>query len=65
MPTVLHALDRLGGIRYGQNVVVQGSGPVGLAATLLAHIAGAGSVTLASSVRPTPHRERRFHPCVK
>ncbi|MDX2701437.1 zinc-binding dehydrogenase [Streptomyces sp. PA03-6a] len=46
MPTVLHALDRLGGIRYGQNVIVQGSGPVGLAATLLAHLAGAGSVTV-------------------
>ncbi|WP_327365847.1 zinc-binding dehydrogenase [Streptomyces sp. NBC_01217] len=46
MPTVLHALDRLGGIQYGQNVVVQGSGPVGLAATLLAHLAGAGSITV-------------------
>ncbi|MGW1530373.1 zinc-binding dehydrogenase [Streptomyces sp. NPDC002159] len=46
MPTVLHAMDRLGGIQYGQNVVVQGSGPVGLAATLLAHIAGAGTVTV-------------------
>ncbi|GIF68511.1 zinc-binding alcohol dehydrogenase [Asanoa ishikariensis] len=46
MPTVLHALNRLGGIRYGQHVLVQGSGPVGLAATLLAHLAGASSVTV-------------------
>ncbi|MEJ0084510.1 MAG: zinc-binding dehydrogenase [Pseudomonadota bacterium] len=46
MPTVLHAIERLGGIRYGQHVVVQGSGPVGLAATLLAHLAGAATVTV-------------------
>lgn len=46
MPTMLNAVERLGGIRYGQHVVVQGSGPVGLAATVLAHLAGAGSITV-------------------
>lgn len=46
MPTMLNAVERLGGISYGQHVVVQGSGPVGLAATLLAHLGGAGSVTV-------------------
>ena len=46
MPTMLNAMERLGGIRYGQNVVVQGCGPVGLAAVLLAHLGGAGSITV-------------------
>lgn len=46
MPTMLQAFERLGGIEPGQNVVVQGSGPVGLAATLLAHISGAGKVVV-------------------
>jgi 5-exo-hydroxycamphor dehydrogenase len=46
MPTMLHAMERLGGISYGQTVVVQGSGPVGLAAVLLAGLAGAGSITV-------------------
>lgn len=46
MPTMLNAVERLGGIRYGRHVVVQGSGPVGLAATLLAHLGGAGSITV-------------------
>lgn len=36
MPTALGGLERLGPIRPGDTVVVQGSGPVGLAATLLA-----------------------------
>jgi threonine dehydrogenase-like Zn-dependent dehydrogenase len=36
MPTALGGLARLGPIIAGQTVVVQGSGPVGLAATLLA-----------------------------
>lgn len=42
--TVFHALERLGGIRLGENVVVQGSGPVGLWATLAAVRSGAGQV---------------------
>jgi len=44
LPTMLQALDRLGGIRPGEDVVVQGSGPVGLAAALLARVNGAGRV---------------------
>jgi 5-exo-hydroxycamphor dehydrogenase len=46
MPTMLNAMERLGGIEYGQHVVVQGCGPVGLAATLLAHLGGAGTITV-------------------
>jgi threonine dehydrogenase-like Zn-dependent dehydrogenase len=44
MPTALGGMARLGGVHPGQTVVVQGSGPVGLSATLLA------SLTLAQQV---------------
>ena len=44
MPTMLQGLERLGGIAPGQTVVIQGCGPVGLAATLLAHLSGAQKV---------------------
>ncbi len=44
MPTVLQALERLGGIQLNQSVVVQGCGPVGLAATMMARLSGAGQV---------------------
>jgi len=46
MPTMLQGMERLGGIQAGQTVVVQGSGPVGLAATMLAHLAGAHQVIM-------------------
>ena len=41
LPTMLQGIERLEGIRPGMSVVVQGCGPVGLAATLLAHLSGA------------------------
>jgi threonine dehydrogenase-like Zn-dependent dehydrogenase len=41
---VVHGLDRIGGLEYGDTVLVQGSGPVGLMALLLARDAGAGRV---------------------
>ncbi|KAJ5648678.1 hypothetical protein N7490_005050 [Penicillium lividum] len=44
MPTALRGLKQLGGIRPDSDVVIQGSGPVGLACTLLASLAGARSV---------------------
>jgi 5-exo-hydroxycamphor dehydrogenase len=44
MPTALGGMARLGGVRPGESVVVQGSGPVGLSTTLLA------SLTLARQV---------------
>ncbi|KXF50223.1 hypothetical protein AXA44_20995 [Rhodococcus sp. SC4] len=46
MPTVLHAMERLGQIRFGDRVLVQGAGPVGLAATLVASLSGAGEVVV-------------------
>lgn len=36
LPTAIGGFDRLGTVEVGQTVVIQGSGPVGLAATLLA-----------------------------
>ncbi len=46
LPTMLQAFERAGGLSPGQNVIVQGSGPVGLAATLLARLSGAGTVVV-------------------
>lgn len=46
MPTMLHAMERLGELRFGQSVVVQGCGPVGLAAIVLARLAGAGDIVV-------------------
>lgn len=46
LPSVLQAFDRAGGLTPGDNVVVQGSGPVGLAATLLARTMGAGQIVV-------------------
>ncbi len=42
--TVLRAFDRAGGVRPGSRVVVQGSGALGLFATAVAAISGAGTV---------------------
>jgi L-iditol 2-dehydrogenase len=43
LPTALHALERAD-IGFGDTVVVQGSGPVGLSAAILAQLRGAGKV---------------------
>ncbi|MEU7632920.1 zinc-binding dehydrogenase [Nocardia sp. NPDC049220] len=43
MPTALHAVS-LGEVAFGDTVVVQGSGPVGLCAAVLAQLRGAGQV---------------------
>jgi threonine dehydrogenase-like Zn-dependent dehydrogenase len=40
MPTAIGGMTRLGGVKPGQIVVVQGCGPVGLSATLLASLDG-------------------------
>ncbi|GAA2657438.1 zinc-binding dehydrogenase [Paractinoplanes durhamensis] len=44
-PTVMHALERRP-VSAGETVVVQGSGPVGLAAAAVAQLSGAASVTI-------------------
>jgi threonine dehydrogenase-like Zn-dependent dehydrogenase len=43
-PTVVHGLLHRAGIRPGQTVIVQGSGPVGLAAAIYAQLGGADRV---------------------
>lgn len=43
LPTALHAVT-LAEIQFGDTVVVQGSGPVGLSAAILAQLRGAGQV---------------------
>ena len=43
MPTALHAVS-LGDVQFGDTVLVQGAGPVGLSATVLAQLRGAGQV---------------------
>lgn len=43
LPTALHAVE-LAEIGFGDTVVVQGSGPVGLSAAILAQLRGAGQV---------------------
>jgi threonine dehydrogenase-like Zn-dependent dehydrogenase len=43
LPTALHAIERAE-VRFGDTVLVQGSGPVGLSAAILAQLRGAGKV---------------------
>ncbi len=43
LPTALHAVQR-GEITFGDSVVIQGAGPVGLCATVLAQLQGAAQV---------------------
>ena len=43
LPTAIHAIDRAE-IRIGDRVLVQGAGPVGLSAAILARLSGAGAV---------------------
>jgi threonine dehydrogenase-like Zn-dependent dehydrogenase len=45
-PTVVHGLLHVAPVRTGESVVVQGAGPVGLAAAMYAQLAGAGPVIL-------------------
>ncbi|MEU7041081.1 alcohol dehydrogenase catalytic domain-containing protein [Streptomyces varsoviensis] len=45
-PTVVHALYERRPVRVGETVVVQGSGPVGLAAAALAQLSGAAKVVI-------------------
>jgi threonine dehydrogenase-like Zn-dependent dehydrogenase len=45
-PTAMHGVIDVCGVHVGETVVVQGSGPVGLAAAMYAHLAGAAKVIL-------------------
>jgi len=50
-PTILHALDERRPVRRGETVVVQGAGPVGIAAAIYAQASGAQRVVLVGGPR--------------
>jgi threonine dehydrogenase-like Zn-dependent dehydrogenase len=50
LPTVLRGFDRCGPVRLGERVVVQGAGPVGLSAVLVAAQAGARDIIVVDGV---------------
>jgi threonine dehydrogenase-like Zn-dependent dehydrogenase len=50
LPTVLRGFDRCGPIRVNDTVVVQGAGPVGLSAVLVAAVAGAREIIVIDGV---------------
>ncbi|MBL3701018.1 zinc-binding dehydrogenase [Leucobacter luti] len=58
--TVLRAFDRAGGVRPGSRVVVQGSGALGLFATAVASISGAGTVITAGAPAARLELAQRF-----
>jgi 2-desacetyl-2-hydroxyethyl bacteriochlorophyllide A dehydrogenase len=43
---MVHGLERIGGLEYGDTVIIQGSGPVGMMGLLLARDAGAGQIIM-------------------
>ncbi len=60
MPTVLGGLERIGGISLNQTVAIQGCGPVGLAATLLARLSGAHKIIVLGAREPRLEMARRL-----
>lgn len=60
MPTAIGGMTRLGGVKPGQTVVVQGCGPVGLSSTLLASLAGAGQIIVIGAPEERLRVAQRF-----
>ncbi len=58
--TVLRAFDRAGGVRPGSRVVVQGSGALGIFATAVAALSGAGTVITVGAPADRLAAARRF-----
>ncbi|QIZ98151.1 zinc-binding dehydrogenase [Leifsonia sp. PS1209] len=58
--TVLRAFHRAGGVRPGSRVVVQGSGALGIFATAVAHLSGAGTVITVGAPAERLAVARRF-----
>lgn len=50
LPTVLRGFDRCGPVQLGDTVVVQGAGPVGLSAVMVAAVAGAREIIIVDGV---------------
>ncbi len=49
--TVMHGVERIGGLSVGDTVVVQGAGPIGLGALTVARISGASRVVVIGAPR--------------
>ncbi len=60
MPTAIGGMTRLGGVRPGPTVVVQGCGPVGLSATLLASLERPGQLIVIGAPDERLEVARRF-----
>ncbi|CEJ81906.1 hypothetical protein VHEMI02005 [[Torrubiella] hemipterigena] len=60
LPTMLQAEHNLGGIKTGSKVVVQGAGPVGLAAIMLSKLAGAETIICIEANAARLDRARDF-----
>lgn len=58
--TVLRAFDRVGGVRIGDSVVIQGSGALGIFATAVAKIWGAGKVITVGAPDTRLEMAKRF-----
>ncbi|WP_214408422.1 zinc-binding dehydrogenase [Sphaerisporangium fuscum] len=58
--TVLHAFDRAGGVRPGASVAVQGAGALGIVATAVARLGGAGTVITIGAPDARLDLARRF-----
>jgi L-iditol 2-dehydrogenase len=59
LPTSVHAIERAG-IMLGDSVVIQGSGPVGLNAAILAQLQGAGQVIVIGAPKLRLEMARAF-----
>ncbi|VUC27383.1 unnamed protein product [Clonostachys rosea] len=60
LPTILQALDHLGGIPSGSTVLVQGAGPVGLAAIMMAKLANARDIICIEGVESRLQQAQEF-----
>lgn len=60
LPTMLQAIDKLGGMAPGSNIVVQGAGPVGLAAVMLSKLGGAANIVCIEANQARLQRARDF-----
>lgn len=59
-PTMIHGFERVGGARPGDSVVVQGAGPVGLFALILAKGSGARKVVVVGGPRARLQMAKEF-----
>lgn len=60
LPTIIQAVDHLGGIPSGSSVVVQGAGPVGLAAIMMSKLSGAEHIICIEGNGTRLDRAHRF-----